>query len=1241
MSGGSTISTSDTKLNAIKFQSSAYGGTIPVVYGVTRIPGNMLWYGGFKAIPHTSTQSQGGKGGSVKTQQTTYSYSAAVIMGLCEGQIIGVGQVWRGKTLYQGGATPTQIVSTNFSGTVPGGGVVTVPMAGGASFAANTSVIAPGGGGDGGTSTSWLVEGTDYTRSGAVFTFQPQWVGYFITFDYQYTIAGTQQSSLQQLNLSFQGGALGQAVWSYLTTNFPAQAIGYSGFSYVYSSSYDLGTDAAVENHNFEIQAKMAYSIGPTIPDANPARACYDLLTNSRYGANFLGTRVYDITTWSNYCLAAGLLLSPALTEQTAAADMVVQFCKLTNTAPVWSEGVLKFIPFGDTPLSGNGVTYTPNTTAVYDLTDNDFQDKEQPVSVSRKAPSEAYNQVTVEFFNRANQYNIEIAEAKDQANIDVYGLRAAPVFSAHWCCNVAVARAIAQLQLQRMLYIRNTYSFKLDFTKALLEPMDIVTLTDPLVGTKYPVRITAIAENDNDFSVEAEDFPLGVATNTLYPSQAGAGFSHNYNVAPGNVNPPIIFEAPVELTTSGLEVYAAATGSDPNWGGCNVWVSLDGTNYRQVAKLSGGSRMGALTGPISAGVLPVGGLGAQQLISGSAADAAAYNTLCFVGTATNPEYLAYTTAALTGPGAYNLSGLVRGIYSTAQVAHATSDPFVRVDAAIAKSGSLDLSRIGSTISFKFTSFNIYGGGEQGLADVSPYTYTIAGYMAALPPKTPTGFVANMEGFGVRLKVNQNAEPDVRGYRYYVGPTFAGAAVLEPLSGTSFLWAVQTSGSYTFWCVAVDALGNISTTPASAMVSVVGGAVSNFMSALLGIQLNLNWDAAPGSFAVSGYEVRYGATWATATFAQFVQSNKYAEIVKWGGSRTYWVAVVDVKGNYGTPVSLNVTINAPGAVTGSYSTVVDNNVLLYWFPPASGDLPVERYEVRKGASWAGGAIVGSNGNSTFAAIFEQQSGTYTYWVTAYDSAGNVGTPVGITSTVNQPPDYILRNNYDSPLLGTLTNLYREGAVLLGPTDVTQTWATHFTSNSWTTPAQQVSAGFPIYIEPSVTSGAYEEVIDYGTILPPTIITSTLTAVVLAGTVNAAVTISYKALIGDPWTVATPGQNQVFAATGFRYVRIHYDFTCTAGANLISISALNVKLSIKLKTDSGTGTITTASTGVVVNFNVAFVDADTPIVQPGGTTPLIPVVDFTDIPNPTTFTVYLYNTSGVKVTGSFSWTARGY
>lgn len=1250
MSGSQTIATSETRLEALKLQSSAYGVTLPVVYGVTRVPGNMLWYGGFVAIPKTSTSGAGGKGGGVKTQQTTYTYQAAVMMGLCEGEISGVARGWRGKTLFQGGLSASQIINAQQSYTVPsGGGSVTVANA--ATYSADAGVVSPTGGGPNQDRASTLAAGLDYTRVDGTYTF-PGGVldGLTLAISYQYTVPGVQQTSLQQMGLSFAKGGVGQAVWSYLSTTVPAQALGYSGVAYVYASAYDLSSTATVDNHNFEVQAQLAYSVSSSLPDADPAQIAFDLLTDARYGAGFPAAKVDTTAAWSAFCRAAGLLMSPALTEQAAAAEVLAKLARLTSTALVWSEGVLKCIPYGDAAISGNGATYTPNTTAVYDLTDDHFLDKDNPVRLVRKPQADAYNHVRVEYLDRgtwdaANSrwtglYNTSVVDAKDQANIDTYGLRSAEVLQAHWICDGGVARAVAQLLLQRALYVRNTYEFKLPWNFALLEPMDLVTLTDSTLSlVQTPVRITEVSEaEDGELALVAEDFPLGVASTVLYPAQANAGYAHNYNVAPGSITSTVVFEAPVELTATGLEVYVAVNSTSATWGGCRVWLSMDGSNYRQLATINGGSRVGRITGPVAAGVLPVDVGSNQQLISGSAADAAALSTLCYVGGAA-PEYLAYTTATLTGAGLYSLTLAARGAYSTPQSAHATSDPFVRVDGAVAKSGPLDLALIGKTVSFKFTSFNVFGGAEESLASVSAVPYTITGTMARLPPSAPTGVVALAEPFGIRISCAANPEPDVQRYEYRMGASWAAATVLEPNGGTSYLWQVQLLGSYTLWVAAVDALGNYST-PVSAAFTVAGGTVGAFASAISGGNLSLAWSATAGAFAIAGYEVRVGATWAAGTLAQFVQASRYTELVRWGGSRVYWVAAVDVRGNYGTPMSLAVSINAPGPVGSQRADVVDNNALLYWAAPTTGDLPVDRYEVRKGASWAAGTVVGSNGNSTFTAVFEQQAGAYVYWITAFDSAGNQGTPASVTATINQPPDYILRNNFDSSFAGTRANMYLEAGALIGPVVTSETWATHFSGRAWASPQDQINAGFPLYAQPSATSGSYEEVIDYGGALPATIVTATLNATVLAGTVTATPTISWSA-DNVTYTSGGSGQAKVLAAAGFRYVKVRYDFTCTAGANLIQVSGINVKLANKLKTDSGSGTITNAATGLVVAFNVPFLLADTPIVQPAGTVPLTPVVDFAGGANPTQFTVYLYTAAGAKTTGSFSWASRGY
>ena len=63
---------------------------------------------------------------------------------------------------------------------------------------------------------------------------------------------------------------------------------------------------------------------------------------------------------------------------------------------------------------------------------------------------------------------------------------------------------------LQRRAYVRNAYRFKLGIRYALLEPMDIVLLTDAALGLDAaPVRITGIEEDDNgELSVTAEEIP-------------------------------------------------------------------------------------------------------------------------------------------------------------------------------------------------------------------------------------------------------------------------------------------------------------------------------------------------------------------------------------------------------------------------------------------------------------------------------------------------------------------------------------------------------------------------------------------------------------------------------------------------------------------------------------------------------------------------------------------------------------
>lgn len=633
---GKTIASSPTRIEALNIQSSTYGATIPWLRGVQRIPGNLVWYGGFKSIP--KTQKTGGKGGG-GSSTTTYSYTASLIMGLCHGQISSIPKVWKGKG-------------------------VTTPSA---------------------------------------------------------------------LGLSVLTGALGQPAWSGLS-GFGGQSIGYSGLAAVAGANYNLGSSASVENHSFEVVHSSAYAISGSIPDVDPSVAMADLLTDTSEGAGLAGSVLATWTDWSNWCVASGLLVSPLLTEQAQAIDVLRTAAELTNTGMVWSDGKLKMVPYADQSVTGNGRTFSPSNTPVYQLDDTCYTPAsgQEPLRVSMKTPSDLYNHVRVEYKDRSNGYQVAIAEAKDLTDISVNGLRSMPTISAHWVTTAAVARQVAQLRKQRALLITNTYAFELPWHYALIEPMDLITLSDAALGmVNVPVRVTEVSESDDGtLSITAEDFPAGSANAPLYAAQVPTGFAGNQYASPGSVSQVVVFEGPGALTGKQLQVWVAARGDGPDWGGCSVWVSLDGTTYTGLGRIEGGSRCGQLTAAVSGGTLPVQIGAAQQLVSVSATDAAALNSLCYVGPgvgAPTPELLAYTTATLTGAGAYTLGSLVRAAYGTSSTTHASGAPFAFIDQSIAKSGAIDPSYIGATISIKCTSFNIFGLAEESLASVSATAYTVTG----------------------------------------------------------------------------------------------------------------------------------------------------------------------------------------------------------------------------------------------------------------------------------------------------------------------------------------------------------------------------------------------------------------------------------------------------------------------------------------------------------------------------------
>lgn len=567
-------------------------------------------------------------------------------------------------------------------------------------------------------------------------------------------------AGFNQVSLNAYAGSDGQAADPvFLSADPNSPVIGYSGTAYVTGTPIYLGASPALPNISFEVGGACVGTIGAAYPgDANPAAIVADLLTNFRYGAGFPAANLDaagSLADFGNYCAGYGLAMSIVLDRLQPCARWLEEICEVTAAAPVWSGALLKIVPYGNSAVPG----WTPDLTTQYSLGDGDFLDfgsaeraGSDPVVVTRKDPATMTNWLAVEFMDTNNSYNPAVLPVWDQALIDQHGLRSQPPVQAHGFTNQNSAFRSAQLMLQRKAYVGNAYRFKLGFRYALLEPMDIVALTDANTGLlDTAVRIVAIDEDDNgELTVTAEELP-GIVSLPVYNRQAGSGTPVVDAFAdPGDANPPVVFEPPAGLTGGALEVWVVATGGSPDWGGCQVWGSTDGNTYALLGTIFAGARQGVLTAPLpsradpdTADTLSVDlTMSLGKLLSGTQADADGLVTLCCC----DGELLSYETATLTAACHYNLTYLRRGAYGTAIAAHAAGAQFARFgpnDPSVFKY-AYPQSFVGRTLYLKLASFNTTGQSLQSLAALAPYRFSLTGAGAVVVPNNPV--IAGLQG---------------------------------------------------------------------------------------------------------------------------------------------------------------------------------------------------------------------------------------------------------------------------------------------------------------------------------------------------------------------------------------------------------------------------------------------------------------------------------------------------------------
>lgn len=717
-----------------------------------------------------------------------------------------------------------------------------------------------------------------------------------------------QISTLAALGLTLFSGAGGQPVWSYLTTNFPSQAVPYDHTAYAAIPNMQLGSSAALPNHTFETTGFLPFNFG-TVNDAEPSAILIDYSTDANHGCNFnaLGTiQGAGVTTYQSYCMAMGFLVSPYESTQRPAVDFFKEILKITNSDAFLSAGVLNIVPYADTSVTGNGRTYTPNLTPLFAFTDDDLRPGSgssgtDPVIVDRRPLAQTYNTVRVEYLNRANAYNLDIAEATDAQDIALNGVRVMATLTFHSITTLAVARQVAQLILQRQLYIRNQFTFSVRADYSLLEPMDLVSITDANLGiTNKLVRIIEVDDDQGDnITLIAEDMLVGTASAPLYNWQASQGYAANYAATPPSVATPVIFAAPSLLVTAagGYEMWIAIDqGAAGSWGGADVYMSLDGTSYIFAGTHNGAARYGTLTAnlathadPDTVDTLSIALTNAAttplQIVSGSVADYNNLRTLIFV----DGEFMAYQTATLTSAGNYNLTQLRRGLYGSLPAAHLSGTNFVRIDAAIFRV-PFDVGMMGQTIHFKFCSFNIFGQAHQSLAAATDYTTVLAYNNAGqnMPGALTLIGVGVTTASNTAFKSGPNVAWDASVYSAQSYTNGCSVSCYPVFAATNaFMVGLTTnptaSNSYTNLNYALYVTGTIITIYESG--TLIGTFAASYTSATL---LNIVYDGKHIGYYIGGVLVRSVPITGLTLFAQlcFNQPNDTAYGIDFGPSGT-------------------------------------------------------------------------------------------------------------------------------------------------------------------------------------------------------------------------------------------------------------------------------------------------------------------------------------------------------------------
>ena len=751
------------KLTDTTVGGASFGLPIPQVYGLARVPGQLLYSSQLTEVDVSN--GGGGKGGGGKGgggggggSGSTANYLVDMAIGICNGPITDVTTVWaNGQILWS--KNPNRVVFNQGSGA----GAAFV------NFSATEFNLYLGTADQGQDPTLAATFGANVPafRNTAYLML----AGFNLTSQFGNSIPIFAFEVVGQIDQPYGGPASlpGPGVLAY--QNQGNQIVEVTSGSTVTAAPYLVS---------------LPYVIQDICENAG--------LTSEQIDTTALGDQ-----------LIVGYLLNQQISAQQAISALAQ--CYFFDG--IESDWKIKFVP--QTGVATVSVQDADLGARAEDVTGPN----EEKVKETRLDDLSLPQTITLQYLLPTIDY--QVATATYQRPRTVVNTVTQQVFTVPISMNATDAKAIVEKAMFLTWQGRTTYEWTVPIYLLGIDPGDVVALVyedEDGSGTETATVYVQTVDYGTDNTIKMKGAQVGATSySPTLPAdvplaQVQGGISAPY------INTPVIFEPPEELS-GGLQVWTVVSGGNGgfNFGGAQVWFSFDGNSWSQAAAAPTQAVMGDLITPLpSIATAPAGSATIdttntlsvdllQGTLSSVSAPAAAQNAnLAYIGSGGGGSQVEYELVSFENADAvsgndYSCTTIYRGVLgSTIETSPPQAVLAMLNGAGIAKI-PFTAQQIGQVVYVKFIAMDAAGRVQQTLATVPTYSYTLQGLALTTPPLPVTNLTDIIQGTNTAIAWTPVVDFRPLQYEIRFGSSWLGAQSLGRVAGPPFL----VPGDGTYW----------------------------------------------------------------------------------------------------------------------------------------------------------------------------------------------------------------------------------------------------------------------------------------------------------------------------------------------------------------------------------------------------------------------------------------------------------